>query len=406
MNERLTVFDLGLHNGDDTSFYLQRGFRVVAVEADTELCEDCRERFGRQIRDGDLHIVNKAVAEDDGKSVEFLISSLNTEWSSVRPYPEMLGEAPKKVIVETTTLRALIAEFGLPHYIKCDLEGSDAIFCRQLAKEKRKPDFVSVEATSLELLALLAASGYDTFQLTNNAKARRFPSRTRFDNPVYGEARARFAGHCSGEFGFDLPADKWISFEETSYRWLKHLDLLTSDPDTVLDNWFDFHAATGAVLHGRPAAADGDAAAHDERSDGPRRSEDQGLRAMDDREARVRMLRRALDDREGRIWLLRRTLDDRDRTLARRDAEIEALGRRDEEMEALVAERAESRRLLAERHGEIMALVAERAESNRLLTERHGEIMALVERLEAVWGSWSWRLTRPLRALRRPRSSS
>ena len=82
------------------------------------------------------------------------------------------------------------------------------------------------------------------------------------------------------------------------------------------------------------------------------------------------------------------------------------LAERHDEIMALVAERAENNRLLAERHGEIMALVAERAESNRLLDKRHGEIMALVERLEAVWGSWSWRLTRPLRALRRPRSSS
>ena len=33
------VFDLGLDNGDDTSFYLAKGLRAVAVEANPELVE-------------------------------------------------------------------------------------------------------------------------------------------------------------------------------------------------------------------------------------------------------------------------------------------------------------------------------------------------------------------------------
>ena len=390
MKEKLTVFDLGMHNGDDTSYYLERGFKVVGVEANAALCDECNDRFRSRIRDGDLCIVNKAIAESDDRSVEFWISSLNPEWSSVRWDPEVLGEDPERVTVETTTLRTLLSEFGLPHYIKCDLEGSDVIFCRQLARERIKPDFVSVEATSLELLALLTSSGYDTFQLINNAKIRRYPSRKRFDNPVYGDAHATIAGHCSGEFGFDLTPDKWISFEETSYRWLKHVDLRTADPDTTLDNWFDFHATTGAVLNGKQAAADrvsvhheqtDPVPTHDERSCKPGRFGNHGLK----------MLR----ELEGRIQILRRALDERDRTLARRNDEIMAL----------VAEREESNRLLAERHHEIMTLVAEREESNRLLAERHREIMALVGRLEEIWASRSWRLTRPLRALGRMRSS-
>ena len=411
MKEKLTIFDLGMHNGDDTSYYLERGFKVVGVEANAALCDECDDRFRSRIRDGDLCIVNKALAESDDRPIEFWISSLNTEWSSVRWDPEALGEDPKRVTVETTTLRTLLSEFGLPHYVKCDLEGSDVIFCRQLVKEKIKPDFVSVEATSLELLALLMSAGYDTFQLINNAKVRRYPPRRRFDNPVYGDAHATIAGHCSGEFGFDLPPGKWISFAETSYRWLKHVDLRTDDPDTTLDNWFDFHATTGAVLNGKQAAADrvsvhheqtDPVPAHDERSHTPGRFGIHGLETPRELEGRNRMLRRALDER--------------DRTLARRDDEIMALiAEREEnnrllaehrrETMALVAKREESSRLLAERHREIMALVAEREESNRLLAERHREIMALVERLEGIWASRSWRLTRPLRALGRMRSS-
>ena len=39
------VFDIGMHNGDDTAYYLSRGYRVLAVEANPSLCASARERF-------------------------------------------------------------------------------------------------------------------------------------------------------------------------------------------------------------------------------------------------------------------------------------------------------------------------------------------------------------------------
>ena len=248
MTEKLTVFDFGMHNGDDACYYLERGFRVVSVEANAELTNECNARFRQPISCGDLYIINKAIGEKDNYTTEFYISSLNSEWSTIHHNPYMLGDHPEKVTVETITLGALIYEFGVPHYVKCDIEGSDIVFCQQLLKEKTKPDFVSVEATSLELLALLAASGYDTFQLINNAKVRRFASRKTYEDSIYGNTSATITGHCSGEFGFDLDPDKWITFEDAAYRWLKHADLKKTDPDMVIDNWFDFHATNKTVL--------------------------------------------------------------------------------------------------------------------------------------------------------------
>lgn len=246
--EDLTVFDFGMHNGDDTAYYLERGFKVVSVEANIELVDKCRVRFEEQISRGDLRIISKAIGERDGCMMEFHISSLNSEWSTIHHNPHTLGDNPKKVIVEAVTLGTLIRNFGVPHYIKCDLEGSDIVFCRQLLEESTRPDFVSVEATSLDLLAILVASGYDAFQLVNNAKTRRFASRRTYTDSVYGSSSGTITGHCSGEFGFDLAVDKWIAFEDAAYRWLKHADLQKTDPDMVIDNWFDFHATTGSVL--------------------------------------------------------------------------------------------------------------------------------------------------------------
>lgn len=39
------VLDLGMHVGDDTAYYLRRGFNVVAVEANPELCRLANENL-------------------------------------------------------------------------------------------------------------------------------------------------------------------------------------------------------------------------------------------------------------------------------------------------------------------------------------------------------------------------
>ena len=38
MPYRDLIFDLGMFDGSDTSFYLAKGFRVVALEARADLC--------------------------------------------------------------------------------------------------------------------------------------------------------------------------------------------------------------------------------------------------------------------------------------------------------------------------------------------------------------------------------
>ena len=38
MRQNLLIFDIGCHLGEDSEFYLRKGFKVVAVEANPELC--------------------------------------------------------------------------------------------------------------------------------------------------------------------------------------------------------------------------------------------------------------------------------------------------------------------------------------------------------------------------------
>jgi predicted RNA methylase len=39
------VYDVGLHNGDDTAFYLHQGFRVIAIDADPRAAAAAKQRF-------------------------------------------------------------------------------------------------------------------------------------------------------------------------------------------------------------------------------------------------------------------------------------------------------------------------------------------------------------------------
>jgi 16S rRNA A1518/A1519 N6-dimethyltransferase RsmA/KsgA/DIM1 with predicted DNA glycosylase/AP lyase activity len=65
--QRDLVFDIGLHKGEDTDYYLKKGFRVVAVEANSELVRECRSRFAQEIANERLYIIEGAVAEGRGK---------------------------------------------------------------------------------------------------------------------------------------------------------------------------------------------------------------------------------------------------------------------------------------------------------------------------------------------------
>ena len=45
MIKKNLIFDLGFHNGDDSDFYLKKGFNVIALEANPELVRRGIKKF-------------------------------------------------------------------------------------------------------------------------------------------------------------------------------------------------------------------------------------------------------------------------------------------------------------------------------------------------------------------------
>jgi FkbM family methyltransferase len=66
------IYDIGMHNGDDTAYYLMKGAKAIAVEADPALCTAAKERFATEVADQSLTVLNVAVSDKEGEADFFL----------------------------------------------------------------------------------------------------------------------------------------------------------------------------------------------------------------------------------------------------------------------------------------------------------------------------------------------
>jgi FkbM family methyltransferase len=178
------VYDVGLHDGADTAFYLSRGYRVVAVDARPDAIEAAARTFDEPIRGGRLTLVHRAVTATGAPAAVTFYVSARTEWSSLaRSIANRDRVGASELSVPTTTLRQLIERFGTPYYLKIDIEGMDEVALEDLASTRARPTYISVEAESaddtgttdeeaLRKLDLLASLGYSRFKLVDQDSLR------------------------------------------------------------------------------------------------------------------------------------------------------------------------------------------------------------------------------------------
>jgi FkbM family methyltransferase len=126
------VFDIGANRGHATAIFLALGARVVAVEPDRENARLLRWRFKRK----PVEVVESAVTDRRG-SADFFVTfdgsaknTLSTKWKETleSPAASRFGEVcdfKKAYSVATTTLDELISVYGVPAFIKIDVEGSE-----------------------------------------------------------------------------------------------------------------------------------------------------------------------------------------------------------------------------------------------------------------------------------------
>jgi FkbM family methyltransferase len=248
------IFDIGLDMGEDTEFYLAKGFRVVAVDANPGACTAVTQRYESEMAAGRLTIVNAAVSAQQD-SVSFHVCTSNTAWSTtsaaLRAHWEAEGAVFTTIRVPTITADELVSRFGVPHYAKIDVE-ADSLLCLYGFSREATPTFMSIEIDFYrldELFYQLGRLGYEDFAIVNQLGV----PEQRPPNPAREGAFADrvFTTYSSGLFGRELPA-RWTD-AETAYgdcqKIIWHYRLRKLLPNwqgrwfPLGEGWFDLHAA-------------------------------------------------------------------------------------------------------------------------------------------------------------------
>ncbi len=157
------IYDVGMNDGDDTAYYLHRGFSVVAIEADPVLVAEASIRFEREIAEGRLKIINVAIADKAGV-LPFWICETKRIWNSFdREVASRDGLPHHQVDVRCSRLDSIFAERGVPYYLKIDIEGNDSL-CVDHLTSNDMPKYVSFETGGIAALHRLKELGYTHFK--------------------------------------------------------------------------------------------------------------------------------------------------------------------------------------------------------------------------------------------------
>lgn len=204
------VYDVGAHKGEDSAYYLAKGYRVVAFEANAELVRGCEERFASEIADGRLTLVEGAISDAEAPFVRFYRHPLSTWGTTSDEMVErnLMVAASEAVDVPAVRFAGKLRETGMPSFMKIDIEGSDMLCLQALLEFDRRPQSVSIESHKTDFahveaeLELLARLGYDRFAVVQQGDvAGRTVRTSRLDG---SPLTFRFEEDSSGPFGADV----------------------------------------------------------------------------------------------------------------------------------------------------------------------------------------------------------
>ncbi len=264
------IFDIGYHQGEDSAYYLAKGYRVVAFEADPDLAAAARRRFAAEAEAGRFTLVEGAVAAPGSPEIVFYRNLDRTTWGTLDPDRARRnaahGKRSQPVPVRMVDLAQVLSEFGTPYYAKTDIEGADQAALDALLDQAVKPRYISWESDKLSLdtvaaeLDQLVGAGFDRFQVVQQLF---IPGRT-----MRGETRSgarfayRFPDGASGPFGEDLDGP-WLDRDQALERYRsvfrdygrwgddsparrllteKVLDRVARLTRIALPGWYDTHA--------------------------------------------------------------------------------------------------------------------------------------------------------------------
>jgi FkbM family methyltransferase len=174
------VFDVGANDGSKTDVFLRLGARVVSVDPDEANQNVLRGKFLRyRLTPKRVVIVGKAISDKCATETMWIdgpgsaVNTLSQKWvETLKTNKDKFEhdhfglEFARRKVVETTTLEELIGAYGLPLYVKIDVEGYEVSVVRGLKRpvpflsfEVNLPEFRQEGLDCVKLLGRLAVDG-------------------------------------------------------------------------------------------------------------------------------------------------------------------------------------------------------------------------------------------------------
>jgi len=236
MRDDSLIIDVGMHVGQDSAFYLAQGFRVVAIEANPALAREAEARFRSEIAAGRLTVLNTGVGDSEGV-LPFYVNAQHSEWSSFDQQIGSRGGCREVIDVPMLPFERVLERYGVPHYLKIDIEGHDFIVLQRLLLVADRPLYISVENGWPPMLDCLTRLGYTAFKFVNQAEVpkREYTLRGREG----AELTWTFPFGASGPFGEDAPG-AWKNAESILGDIQSYWNNPNFDPNVY--GWYDLHA--------------------------------------------------------------------------------------------------------------------------------------------------------------------
>jgi FkbM family methyltransferase len=205
------IYDFGANTGSDIPYYLKKADVVVAVEANPTLCKSIESRFNGDLSAGRLHVENCVLTDGIETEVDFYIDK-RAHGGSRFPKPNDRDiDKFDKVKLPSLSPATLIERYGEPFYIKIDVEFYDRAILRALFLNNIYPKFISAEAHSIDIFALLVASGrYDAFKLVEGSNVAQKYNKMPFTSKDGVREVYSFPDDSAGPFGEDIHGE-WMS---------------------------------------------------------------------------------------------------------------------------------------------------------------------------------------------------
>ncbi len=220
------IYDVGMHIGTDTNIYLKKDFDVIGIEADPYFCERNYKKFEWYIKNKRLTILEIGIDRKKGIKKFYMnqkfpsLSSFSFHYATkrLREYKEFRYQPHDVIFIQTVPISDIIKKYGMPYYMKIDIEGYE-IHCLNKLRKDFKPKYISAEVgNNIKVAVKLRKIGYNKFKLIDQQR-----------NQPHGS---------SGEFGNNA-----IDFE-TNKNWKTYPEILNSLKKLAFPNpaWFDIHA--------------------------------------------------------------------------------------------------------------------------------------------------------------------